>query len=218
MSLQHSFVFLRGECSSAPVAMPQPADPSPPESSALLALWTSASANRSSKTDAPSTSNTSSGAPAMLPAPAGLTCPFLNRTAIRAHERGIVSRVPGLFFVGLHCLYSMTSATVVGVGRDAKRAVNAIAAAITRRPRQLDRPGSSQTAPPVRTSAKATALVVKDSQFVWPCTACGYFGSLRVVLSCCKTEVNCFVAARVFVRSPDDYIRLRRAVNPQPTP
>jgi putative flavoprotein involved in K+ transport len=44
------------------------------------------------------------------------------------HERGIVSRVPGLFFVGLHYLYSMTSATIVGVGRDAKRVVNAIAA------------------------------------------------------------------------------------------
>jgi putative flavoprotein involved in K+ transport len=44
------------------------------------------------------------------------------------HERGIVSRVPGLFFVGLHYLYSMTSATIVGVSRDAKRVVNAIAA------------------------------------------------------------------------------------------
>ena len=142
---------------------------------------------------------------------------------------------------------------------------------------------------------KQQPLVVKDSQFVRPCTACRYFGGLRVVLSCCKTEigyavtaeaagsspvvpaiqksctssaenqrrrkrtleqfsrpgfspeslwqekrgvrfrrlfyawksetrhgrisrVNCFVAARVFVRSPDDCIRLRRAVNPQPTP
>lgn len=44
------------------------------------------------------------------------------------HERGIVTRVPGLFFVGLHYLYSMTSATIVGVSRDAKRVVNAIAA------------------------------------------------------------------------------------------
>jgi len=44
------------------------------------------------------------------------------------HERGIVSRVPGLFFVGLHYLYSMTSATIIGVSRDAKRIVNAIAA------------------------------------------------------------------------------------------
>jgi putative flavoprotein involved in K+ transport len=44
------------------------------------------------------------------------------------HDRGIVSRVPGLFFVGLHYLYSMTSATIVGVSRDAKRIVNAIVA------------------------------------------------------------------------------------------
>jgi putative flavoprotein involved in K+ transport len=44
------------------------------------------------------------------------------------HERGIVSRVLGLFFVGLHYLNSMTSATSVGVSRDAKRIVNAISA------------------------------------------------------------------------------------------
>jgi putative flavoprotein involved in K+ transport len=43
------------------------------------------------------------------------------------HERG-VSKVPGLYFVGLHFLYSMTSATLTGVGRDAERVVKAIAA------------------------------------------------------------------------------------------
>jgi putative flavoprotein involved in K+ transport len=42
------------------------------------------------------------------------------------HDRGIVSRVPGLYFVGLHFLYAMTSATVIGVGRDAERIVRAI--------------------------------------------------------------------------------------------
>ena len=42
------------------------------------------------------------------------------------HERGIVDRVPGLYFVGLHFLYSMTSATVTGVGRDAERVANTI--------------------------------------------------------------------------------------------
>jgi len=44
------------------------------------------------------------------------------------HDRGIVSRVPGLFFVGLHYLYSMTSATIIGVSRDAKHIVDAIVA------------------------------------------------------------------------------------------
>jgi putative flavoprotein involved in K+ transport len=42
------------------------------------------------------------------------------------HERGIVGKVPGMYFVGLHFLYSMTSATLVGVGRDAKRVAKAI--------------------------------------------------------------------------------------------
>jgi putative flavoprotein involved in K+ transport len=41
------------------------------------------------------------------------------------HERG-VSNAPGLYFVGLHFLYSMTSATLTGVGRDAERVVKAI--------------------------------------------------------------------------------------------
>jgi putative flavoprotein involved in K+ transport len=43
------------------------------------------------------------------------------------HERGVVKDVPGMYFVGLHFLYAMSSATLIGVGRDAKRIVNAIA-------------------------------------------------------------------------------------------
>ena len=37
------------------------------------------------------------------------------------HEAGIVPTEPGLYFVGLHFLYAMTSATITGVSRDAKR-------------------------------------------------------------------------------------------------
>jgi hypothetical protein len=33
-----------------------------------------------------------------------------------------------MYFVGLHYLYSMTSATVAGVGRDAERVVRALVA------------------------------------------------------------------------------------------
>ena len=43
------------------------------------------------------------------------------------HQLGTVAKVPGLYFVGLHFLYSMTSATLMGVGRDAERVVRAIA-------------------------------------------------------------------------------------------
>jgi putative flavoprotein involved in K+ transport len=42
------------------------------------------------------------------------------------YDRGIVSNLPGLYFVGLNFLYAMTSDTVSGVPRDAKRAVDAI--------------------------------------------------------------------------------------------
>jgi putative flavoprotein involved in K+ transport len=55
------------------------------------------------------------------------------------HQAGIVPAVPGLYFVGLQFLYAMSSATVVGVGRDAKRVVDHLVAtsstrAMTSRP------------------------------------------------------------------------------------
>jgi len=53
------------------------------------------------------------------------------------HERGIVKEVPGMYFVGLHFLYAMSSATLIGVGRDAKRIVKSIARR-GRPDRQLD--------------------------------------------------------------------------------
>lgn len=43
------------------------------------------------------------------------------------HERGIVAGEPGLYFVGLEFLYALSSVMVHGVGRDAKRIVQAIA-------------------------------------------------------------------------------------------
>jgi putative flavoprotein involved in K+ transport len=42
------------------------------------------------------------------------------------HQRGVVSRAPGVFFVGLHFLYSMTSATLLGIGRDAEYVARAV--------------------------------------------------------------------------------------------
>lgn len=37
------------------------------------------------------------------------------------HNHGVVASQPGLYFVGLHFLYSMTSETITGVSRDARR-------------------------------------------------------------------------------------------------
>jgi putative flavoprotein involved in K+ transport len=52
--------------------------------------------------------------------------PIFGKDGRPMHERGVVNRAPGLYFVGLHYLYSMTSDTVTGVGRDAERIVKAI--------------------------------------------------------------------------------------------
>lgn len=67
------------------------------------------------------------------------------------HEQGIATNVPGLYFVGLHFLYAMSSATLIGVGRDAKRIATAIAArrrkqtiAPEHRPASTERHGMAQ--------------------------------------------------------------------------
>ena len=46
------------------------------------------------------------------------------------HERGIVPGEPGLYFVGLHFLYSFSSTMIHGVGRDAVRIANTIQARV----------------------------------------------------------------------------------------
>ncbi len=43
------------------------------------------------------------------------------------HHRGIVETEPGLYFVGLHFLYSLSSTMIHGVGRDAEYVAEAIA-------------------------------------------------------------------------------------------
>ena len=44
------------------------------------------------------------------------------------HEGGIVAEAPGLYFVGLHFLYAFSSEMIHGVGRDAARIAEAVAA------------------------------------------------------------------------------------------
>ena len=53
--------------------------------------------------------------------------PVFDDQARPAHERGI-SKVPGLYFVGLHFQYAMSSATLIGVGRDAEYIVKSLEA------------------------------------------------------------------------------------------
>jgi putative flavoprotein involved in K+ transport len=44
------------------------------------------------------------------------------------HERGVVAGEPGLYFVGLHFLYAMSSTMIHGVGRDAEHVARTLAA------------------------------------------------------------------------------------------
>jgi putative flavoprotein involved in K+ transport len=52
--------------------------------------------------------------------------PLRTRNGLPIHDRGIVESCPGLYFVGLPFLYSLSSALLGGVGRDAKHIVDHI--------------------------------------------------------------------------------------------
>ena len=54
--------------------------------------------------------------------------PVFDEHAEPRHDGGVVPDAPGLYFVGLHFLYSMSSTMIHGVGRDAERIVAAVAA------------------------------------------------------------------------------------------
>jgi len=70
-----------------------------------------------------------------------------------AHERGI-SKVPGLYFVGLHFQYAMSSATLIGVGRDAEYVVKAVEG----RSRSAERPSRNLHVMPVPQSTEPIAV------------------------------------------------------------
>lgn len=65
--------------------------------------------------------------------------PIFDEQGDPLHHAG-VSVQPGLYFVGLHFLYSMTSGLINGVGRDAERIVKAIVARKSARPGEAGDP------------------------------------------------------------------------------
>jgi putative flavoprotein involved in K+ transport len=54
--------------------------------------------------------------------------PIFDAEGQLVHEAGVVTQEPGLYFVGLPFLYSMSSAMIHGVGRDAARIASEVAA------------------------------------------------------------------------------------------
>jgi len=54
--------------------------------------------------------------------------PIFDETGEPRHERGIVAEQPGVFFVGQHFQYAMSSTMIHGVGRDAESIAKAIGA------------------------------------------------------------------------------------------
>jgi putative flavoprotein involved in K+ transport len=71
-----------------------------------------------------------------------LDVPVLDADGEPQHERGLVASHPGLYFVGLHFLYALSSTMIHGVARDAER----IARAIAGRPRTRVTPATAAPA------------------------------------------------------------------------
>ncbi len=59
------------------------------------------------------------GAPGITRVFPGLISPFL-KTRNLFRTRGVVANEPGLYFLGLHFLFALSSAMIHGVGRDAR--------------------------------------------------------------------------------------------------
>jgi len=60
------------------------------------------------------------------PATDWIDLPIFGPNGELLHQGGMVESQPGLYFVGRHFLYSMSSSMIHGVGRDAARIVRAI--------------------------------------------------------------------------------------------
>ena len=59
--------------------------------------------------------------------------PIFDERGAPIHEGGVVHSHPGLYFVGLNFLYSMSSGMIHGVGRDAER-ITKLLSKLTSRP------------------------------------------------------------------------------------
>jgi len=62
------------------------------------------------------------------PASTWIHLPIFDAAGEAKHEGGLAAGEPGLYFVGLHFLYAMSSTMIHGVGRDAERIVGVIEA------------------------------------------------------------------------------------------
>jgi putative flavoprotein involved in K+ transport len=82
--------------------------------------------------------------------------PIFGRDGEPEHDGGVARHELGLYFVGLHFLYAMSSTMIHGVGRDARRIVRAVAERA--RVRQVTRAEAAAAAAAAATSTAAAAV------------------------------------------------------------
>ena len=62
--------------------------------------------------------------------------PVFDEAGMPVHQRGAVTGEPGLYFVGMHFLYAVSSTMIHGVGRDARYVADKIGARLRSEARQ----------------------------------------------------------------------------------
>ena len=156
---------------------------------------------------------TSSGAPDFTADSPGWTCRCSGPTVSRSIARGIVERSPGLYFVGLHFLYSFSSGMIHGVGRDAARIAAAVAACISALPRhKCSRPLAPLSLPDGRPGGRPSEGPVvlegrtSDPVHRWPPGVVGWGARRRRGTSLAAASgrhwpSRCFVASAAFSSS-----------------
>ena len=92
-----------------------------------------------------------------------LEIPVFDEHGEPIHERGLVPQQPGLYFVGLHFLYALSSTMIHGVARDAERIARAIASRRTSsaargspRPPVTRQPGGSERSASAARDSRST--------------------------------------------------------------
>jgi len=78
------------------------------------------------------------------------------------HDRGVVPGEPGLYFVGLHFLYALSSTMIHGVGRDAERIAGVIGTRVATAARQVRDIHDSRLIGALGAAAPSHAAVTRD--------------------------------------------------------
>jgi putative flavoprotein involved in K+ transport len=125
--------------------------------------------------------------------------PIFDERGEPRHEKGIVPEVPGLYFVGLHFLYALSSTMIHGVGRDAERVVRAISG---RRAKSWSRLVSARVSRETRSTNEQELTRLSDTHTSLTSRTCPQHSSNRGRMSSAGTLAELSVSSQTQSQPP----------------